>query len=93
MPLTHRNAPFTADHFSPYPIFAATPFPLLPADAVLKGYATAVSVLMTGMLSAFFFSTELTSEYMMAMVIVACSIMLYNARDLDQNVCKHRDQN
>lgn len=57
------------------------------ADSVLKGYATAISVMLTGILSMFFFGTELSFEYMLGMVNVVCSVILYNAKDLDVNLC------
>ena len=41
------------------------------ADAVLKGYATAISVLLTGGLSVLFFGTTLSVEYALGMVNVA----------------------
>ena len=55
------------------------------ADAVLKGYATAVSVLLTGVLSMFFFGTTLSAEYALGMVNVLAAVVLYNARNLDVN--------
>merc|ERR1711871_860745 len=53
------------------------------ADAVLKGYATAVSVVLTGLLSMLFFGTTLSVEYALCMVNVFAAIVLYNVRDLD----------
>jgi UDP-sugar transporter A1/2/3 len=53
------------------------------ADAVLKGYATAVSVVLTGLLSMLFFGTTLSVEYALGMVNVFAAIVLYNVRDLD----------
>ena len=52
------------------------------ADAVLKGYATAVSVVLTGLLSMLFFGTTLSVEYALGMVNVFAAIVLYNVRDL-----------
>ena len=58
------------------------------ADSVLKGYATAVSVMLTGVLSMFLFGTELGATYALGMVNVVVSITLYNAKGLDENMCK-----
>ena len=55
------------------------------ADAVLKGYATAVSVLLTGVLSMIFFGTTLNIEYCLGMVNVIAAVVLYNAKNLDVN--------
>mmetsp|Transcript_7959 Transcript_7959/g.18173 ORF Transcript_7959/g.18173 Transcript_7959/m.18173 type:complete len:373 (-) Transcript_7959:371-1489(-) len=56
------------------------------ADSVLKGYATAVSVMLTGTLSMFFFGTSLTSTYLIGMVNVIMSVVLYNAKGLEENM-------
>ena len=45
--------------------------------AVLKGYATAASVILTGVLSAIFFGTVLDTHFFLAVVTVTCSISLY----------------
>lgn len=42
------------------------------ADSVLKGYATAVSVLLTGVLSMLFFGTELNVQYLLG-VRLSCT--------------------
>lgn len=55
------------------------------ADAVLKGYATAVSVMLTGILSYLLFGTVLTVEYLLGMVNVVASVILYNAKNLEQH--------
>ena len=47
------------------------------ADSVLKGYATATSVILTGILSALFFGTSIDLHFMLAVVNVTCSIALY----------------
>lgn len=57
------------------------------ADAVLKGYATAISVMLTGIFSYVFFGTTLSVEYVLGMVNVIASVILYNAKNLDQHVC------
>eukprot|EP00978_Attheya_sp_CCMP212_P007284 scaffold16947_cov43-Attheya_sp.AAC.1 len=57
------------------------------ADAVLKGYATAISVILTGVLSMVMFGTRLPINYFMGIINVVCAVLLYNARDLDRNVC------
>ena len=48
------------------------------ADSVLKGYATATSVILTGVLSASFFGTTLDLHFVLAVVNVCCSIALYS---------------
>jgi UDP-sugar transporter A1/2/3 len=57
------------------------------ADAVLKGYATAVSVILTGVISMMLFGTELGATYGLGMINVVLSITLYNAKGLDENMC------
>ena len=47
------------------------------ADSVLKGYATAASGILTGVLSAIFFGTVLDTHFFLAVVTVTCSISLY----------------
>ena len=49
------------------------------ADSVLKGYATASSVILTGMLSAWLFGTTLDLHFVLAVVNVTCSILLYGS--------------
>jgi len=48
------------------------------ADSVLKGYATAASVILTGMLSWAFFGTTLDLHFVLATVTVTCSVFMYN---------------
>jgi len=50
------------------------------ADSVLKGYATAASVVCTGALSAVLFGTELDSYFVLAAITVTASINLYNSK-------------
>ena len=57
------------------------------ADAVLKGYATAISVIMTGVLSWFLFGTSLNLVYGLGIVNVLSAVLLYNAKDLDALLC------
>jgi len=57
------------------------------ADAVLKGYATALSVVLTGILSMLFFGTHLSSFYFVGMINVIISMLLYNNKALYENVC------
>jgi solute carrier family 35 (UDP-sugar transporter), member A1/2/3 len=57
------------------------------ADSVLKGYATAVSVILTGVLSMLLFGTELSAVYFLGIVNVVTAVLLYNGKDLDQFVC------
>lgn len=56
------------------------------ADSVLKGYATAISVMLTGVLSMLLFKTSLSFEYLLGMVNVVCSVILYNVKGLDENI-------
>ncbi|KAJ1445315.1 nucleotide-sugar transporter-domain-containing protein [Pelagophyceae sp. CCMP2097] len=53
------------------------------ADAVLKGYATAISVMLTGVFSTVFFGTSLSTEYYLGMVNVIISVLLYNSKTLN----------
>ena len=55
------------------------------ADAVLKGYATAISVLLTGVLSMVLFGTELSVEYALGMTNVLAAVFLYNDQDLEKH--------
>ena len=57
------------------------------ADSVLKGYATAMSVILTGMLSMALFGTSLGTIYFMGIVNVVMAVLLYNGKDLDTYVC------
>jgi UDP-sugar transporter A1/2/3 len=57
------------------------------ADSVLKGYATAISVIFTGLLSMLIFGTELGIVYFMGIINVVTAVVLYNGKDLDQLVC------
>jgi UDP-sugar transporter A1/2/3 len=57
------------------------------ADSVLKGYATAISVIFTGLLSMLIFGTELGIIYFLGIINVVTAVILYNGRDLDQLVC------
>ena len=57
------------------------------ADSVLKGYATAMSVILTGMMSMAMFGTSLGAIYFMGIVNVVMAVLLYNGKDLDTYVC------
>lgn len=57
------------------------------ADAVLKGYATAISVVLTGVLSMVLFGTELNILYFLGIGNVVCAVFLYSAKDLDRLLC------
>lgn len=57
------------------------------ADSVLKGYATAVSVVLTGMASTVLFGTHLSVFYGMGMVNVVIAVLLFNAGGLDDVMC------
>jgi len=52
----------------------------------LKGYATAMSVILTGVLSMLLFGTSLSAIYFMGIVNVVTAVLLYNGKDLDQTV-------
>lgn len=57
------------------------------ADSVLKGYATAMSVVLTGILSMLLFHTQLSTIYFMGIINVVIAVLLYNGKDMDQLVC------
>lgn len=57
------------------------------ADSVLKGYATAISVIATGILSMFLFGTKLHAVYFLGIVNVVIAVLLYNGKNLDKYVC------
>mmetsp|Transcript_12540 Transcript_12540/g.26706 ORF Transcript_12540/g.26706 Transcript_12540/m.26706 type:complete len:422 (+) Transcript_12540:264-1529(+) len=57
------------------------------ADAVLKGYATAVSVILTGVFSMILFGTQLNALYFLGIGNVVCAVFLYSAKDLDRLLC------
>ena len=57
------------------------------ADSVLKGYATAMSVILTGVLSWLLLGTSLSMVYFMGILNVVVAVLLYNGKDLDQFVC------
>lgn len=56
------------------------------ADAVLKGYATAISVVITGILSMLLFGTSLSAIYFMGIINVVTAVLLFNGKDLDKQV-------
>lgn len=57
------------------------------ANSVLKGYATAVSVVITGVFSAQLFGTHLSVLFGMGMINVVISVLLYNLGGLDDFLC------
>ena len=57
------------------------------ADAVLKGYATAISVVLTGVFSMLLFGTRLNVLYFLGIGNVICSVFLYSGKDLDKLMC------
>jgi UDP-sugar transporter A1/2/3 len=57
------------------------------ADSILKGYATAISVIMTGLLSMFLFGTQLHTVYFLGIANVVVAVLLYNGKDLDKFLC------
>ena len=46
---------------------------------------TAISVLLTGVLSMVLFGTELSVEYALGMTNVLAAVFLYNAQDLEKH--------
>jgi solute carrier family 35 (UDP-sugar transporter), member A1/2/3 len=57
-------------------------------DSILKGYATALSVILTGVLSIMMlFHTHLSSIYLMGIGHVVAVVILYNAHDLHHYIC------
>jgi UDP-sugar transporter A1/2/3 len=57
------------------------------ADSILKSYATAISVVMTGLLSMLFFGTKLDTIYAMGIFNVVCAVLLYSGKNMDKVVC------
>jgi drug/metabolite transporter (DMT)-like permease len=59
------------------------------SDSVLKGYATACSVVMTGVLSMILFGTELNIIYFLGIINVVIAVLLYNGKkdELDKYMC------
>eukprot|EP00586_Coscinodiscus_wailesii_P006499 CAMPEP_0172488902 /NCGR_PEP_ID=MMETSP1066-20121228/18616_1 /TAXON_ID=671091 /ORGANISM="Coscinodiscus wailesii, Strain CCMP2513" /LENGTH=388 /DNA_ID=CAMNT_0013256403 /DNA_START=143 /DNA_END=1309 /DNA_ORIENTATION=+ len=57
------------------------------ADSILKGYATALSVVMTGVLSMIMFETKLDIIYFIGVSNVMLAVVLYNGQDLDKYAC------
>jgi len=57
------------------------------ADSVLKGYATASSVVLTGIISKILFGTSLSIFYGIGMVNVVCAVLLYNGAGLEDYIC------
>ena len=53
------------------------------ADAILKGYATAISVVLTGLVSHYIFGTVLQVEYGLGMINVLAAMILYNSTNLN----------
>ena len=53
------------------------------ADAILKGYATAISVVLTGLASHVLFGTVLRVEYALGMINVMAAMVLYNSTNLN----------
>lgn len=57
------------------------------ADSVLKGYATAISVVGTGLMSMVLFGTQLHVVYFMGIANVVIAVLLYNGKNLEQYMC------
>ena len=49
------------------------------ADSVLKGYATAISVIVTGVMSMVLFGTQLHTVYFLGIINVVIAVILYNS--------------
>lgn len=57
------------------------------ADSVLKGYATSMSVILTGVLSMILFGTKLTAVYYLGIINVVVAVLLYNGKEFDKLLC------
>lgn len=57
------------------------------ANSVLKGYATAVSVVLTTIASNIMFGTQLSLFFVMGSVNCCMAVLLYNASGLDDFMC------
>jgi len=57
------------------------------ADSVLKGYATAVSVVLTGVSSSILFGTHLSIFYGLGIINVIIAVLLYNSSGMDDFLC------
>lgn len=57
------------------------------ADSVLKGYATAISVIATGMMSMVLFGTHLHAVYFMGIINVVIAVLLYNGKNFEKYAC------
>lgn len=56
---------------------------------MLKGYATACSVVLTGILSMLLFGTELNTVYFLGIINVVIAVLLYNGNKdaMDSYMC------
>jgi UDP-sugar transporter A1/2/3 len=52
------------------------------ADSILKDYATALSVILTGILSMILFRMHLAPIYFLGIALVVAAVILYNGQDL-----------
>lgn len=57
------------------------------ANSVLKGYATAVSVVLTTIASNIMFGTQMSLYFVMGSVNCCMAVLLYNASGLDDFMC------
>lgn len=57
------------------------------ADSILKGYATAVSVVLTGIMSNILFGTSLSLPYGIGAINVICAVLLYTGTGLEDYIC------
>ena len=84
--LKHNEVIFLPTQSKP-PFYIICNLVLKYADSVLKGYATAGSVVLTGVLSSYLFKTELSMMFGMGMINVVMSTMLYSGSGLDEFLC------
>jgi solute carrier family 35 (UDP-sugar transporter), member A1/2/3 len=57
------------------------------ADSILKNYATALSVVLTGIFSVLLLGTTLNITYLLGMLNVLIAIVLYNSKSLEEYMC------
>lgn len=56
------------------------PSPAQPPPSCPQGYATALSVIFTGIISTLFFGSSVDIYFVIAVVFVACSVSMYNQK-------------
>mmetsp|Transcript_31786 Transcript_31786/g.102697 ORF Transcript_31786/g.102697 Transcript_31786/m.102697 type:complete len:114 (+) Transcript_31786:1306-1647(+) len=63
------------------PASRVTPHPAPPSrPSCPQGYATALSVIFTGIISTLFFGSSVDIYFVIAVVFVACSVSMYNQK-------------